>query len=583
MTDFDPIAPTDSGLPQDDGPPAPVRFAGRPPAVVWRVVSIPFLLFATVSILSLASYHSADVPWVCAPPTPVAVNWMGRAGAFLGYALLLTFGLPAFLVPLFAAALGLPMLLGRHVRWRPLWALLLLLDLCALAQHLSEPLASVLASPRFNLAPNAGGGIGCLLAHPQMPVVQWLGAGGATVVYGVLAAVFALLFVGPGFLFRAWAERRERREALLREAEERAIDARSELEADDSSAEEARELAEHRDVLGAPHAAPADDEHLRLLDPLLRGLGAAAENLDRRGELLRRERVAHDAAARLDLRRNGEDLVAHRGELRAVARRVDVRHDVAAVGRADLVEVRRLRHAERRAVRREARAEARRDARRERAAAGRAADEDGRGLRRAEEVLEGVGEGLDAEVPERGVLVDVDLVRAVRQQRLDRGRRVRADRHGEDRLGGLRRQFSRLAEQLQPDRVQRALGGDLRHDRDAAPERLVDAGRGVLDELEDVGGSTRARAAHAAARADGEGAGGVLLDRAEGAERPGGGLVGDLLVVDDDAAHRRNFLSSRRSASASACAAASPSSIVRSARASGGKMRFTCVGEPLRP
>ena len=120
-------------------------------------------------------------------------------------------------------------------------------------------------------------------------------------------------------------------------------------------------------------------------------------------------------------------------------------------------------------------------------------------------------------------------------------------------------------------------------DGDAAPERLVDAGRGVLDELEGVGGAARARAAHAAARADGEGAGGVLLDRAEGAERLGGGLVGDLLVVDDDSAHRRNFLSSRRSASASACAVASPSSIVRSARASGGKMRFTCVGEPLRP
>ena len=144
----------------------------------------------------------------------------------------------------------------------------------------------------------------------------------------------------------------------------------------EASAKGVSEVAEKGEVLGLLDAASGDDEHFGVFDALFGRLLHARDDLDARVERAGRDGAAGNLAVRLAGRRRGEDLVADGGELRPRARRVDVRHDVAAVGRADLVEVGRFGDVELRAVGREAGAEARGDARRERTAVGGAAHKD---------------------------------------------------------------------------------------------------------------------------------------------------------------------------------------------------------------
>ena len=229
MTDYD--SPT-----SDEFLAPPPRSGERPPALVWRFVAVPLIAWSAFALLALASYHAADVPCLHASGSHAVSNWMGLAGACNAYGLLLVFGLPAYAIPVAAAAFGLAMLFGRHLRFRPLWAALLLLNVCALFQYLDAPLAGLLASERLNLAPNAGGGVGALLNHPDMPLAQWIGGAGTAALNVVLALVWLALLAGPRSLFRAWARERERRAEIVAAAEDRAIANRPDLEADDAAA-----------------------------------------------------------------------------------------------------------------------------------------------------------------------------------------------------------------------------------------------------------------------------------------------------------------------------------------------------------
>ena len=210
--------------------------AERPPALVWRLVAVPLIAWAAFSLFALASYHASDVPWLHASGSGAVTNWMGLAGACNAYGLLLVFGLPAYAIPLAAGAFGLAMLFGRHLRFRPLWAALLLLNVCALFQYLDGPLAGLLASERLNLAPNAGGGVGALLNHPDMPLAQWIGEAGAAALNVLLARLRLALLAGPRSLFRAWRRGRHRRAETVAAAEDRAIADRPDLEADEAAA-----------------------------------------------------------------------------------------------------------------------------------------------------------------------------------------------------------------------------------------------------------------------------------------------------------------------------------------------------------
>ena len=282
MTDFD-----SAGGDEFLAPPRPS--AERPPALVWRFVSVPLIAWSAFALLSLASYHAADVPWLHASGSRAVANWMGLAGACNAYGLLLVFGLPAYAIPLAAGAFGFAMLFGRHLRFRPLWAALLLLNVCALFQYLDGPLAGVLASERLNLAPNAGGGVGALLNHPDMPLARWIGAAGTAAVNVLLALVWLALLVGPRSFLRAWRTERDRREAIRREAEDRTIADRPDLEGDDAAAD--RDRAERRAARERDRAereARAEDE--RAAKERARGEARAAKEAERAARREERER-----------------------------------------------------------------------------------------------------------------------------------------------------------------------------------------------------------------------------------------------------------------------------------------------------
>ena len=317
MTEFDPTDPGEPAGPQGGR----AAFAERPPSVIWRfagaLAAIPLSVF---TLLSLVSYDAADIAFLHAPPSAVCLNWMGRAGAHLAWGLLMLFGLPALLVPAFGGILGWMMVTGRHVRWRPLWALLLLLNVCALFQFLNGPLAAHLASESLNLAPNAGGGMGCLLNHDAMPVNRWIGPAGSAVLNAGLAALWLLLFIGPRSLARRWAESRERRRALLEAAEDRAIDGRSELEADDASllraraakrdrrAEEAARREEERETAASEkERLRAEKEAERDRRRAEREAEKAREKEERRAEKERRRAEKEAARAAKRAGRGGDD------------------------------------------------------------------------------------------------------------------------------------------------------------------------------------------------------------------------------------------------------------------------------------
>ncbi len=230
----------DEPIPADDEDGLAAGGAGAgapPPPVLWRFVAVPLLFVSVVALFSLFSYHAADVPALQAPTGRAVSNWMGRLGALLAYGTILFFGLVGFLLPVATGAIAVLMLCGRPLRWRPLWLLGLALALCALAQLPVETFAPLLSSERLNAAPNAGGGVGRLLAAP---VVEWIGRPRAAILFGLVALLFAVMSVGPAGLVGAWRSRRSRRERILEAAEDRALAGATDLDADDQARRDAR-------------------------------------------------------------------------------------------------------------------------------------------------------------------------------------------------------------------------------------------------------------------------------------------------------------------------------------------------------
>ena len=104
------------------------------------------------------------------PPT----NWMGAFGSLNSYLFFSLLGLCAYLIPLFFLFFGGLMASGHRLRYKVLWMLIATISCSVLLQFANGTFLSLLESPRFNLAPNSGGGIGFLLKDKLLP---WLGAG----------------------------------------------------------------------------------------------------------------------------------------------------------------------------------------------------------------------------------------------------------------------------------------------------------------------------------------------------------------------------------------------------------------------
>lgn len=170
----------------------------RPPSIGWRVASVPLIALSVFGILSLASYRSGDIAWVSATDNATVLNWMGALGAWHGYFLFINFGLAAWTLPAWGVMCGFVMLWGKRLRYRAVWMTLASLSLCGLLQFANGFFASVLASERLNIAPNAGGGVGCLIT--DILLEPKLGVAGASTVLGLVLFASVIMLIGPSVI-----------------------------------------------------------------------------------------------------------------------------------------------------------------------------------------------------------------------------------------------------------------------------------------------------------------------------------------------------------------------------------------------
>ena len=312
-------SPSEVAVPAAPAGPAEVRAAPRrppeePPGLAWRLAGPLVALVAVFLFVSLASYHASDVPFLHSPQPAVPHNWMGLAGATVGWALLQVFGLPAFAVPVALFIAGAAMAFGARIGWRPLWAAGLLPCLCALFQRADSLFASLLSDPRFNLGGDAGGGVGWLLHHPGSAGERWIGPAGETALTVIATLAFLVLLVGPRSLAARFRESARRRDEIRRAAEERAFGGTSAVE-DDEDRRDA-ERAERRAAKDAAKAEKAAERERRRAEK-----EAAAAEKEAAAERLRAEREAARAEEKARREAEKEEAKKRREAEKAAARK----------------------------------------------------------------------------------------------------------------------------------------------------------------------------------------------------------------------------------------------------------------------
>ncbi|MGN0844642.1 MAG: DNA translocase FtsK 4TM domain-containing protein [Kiritimatiellia bacterium] len=293
----------------------------EPPSAFWRMAAFVFLLLSIASLLALFSYQATDIPSLCAP-TLTSANWLGRGGAILAYGFLLVFGIPAYILPVLFAWLGLYPIFGKALRWRPLWAVMGLFCICALFECLNDALAGFLRSDALNIAPNAGGCIGYLLNGPGTWMPGWIGARCSAVLYGILLVVSILLLVGPRALAKGWKQWWRRRRELRAEAEENAIDCLTDLEADEKRLKKERKA----------RPAKAEEAFLPTEEPEER---VQEETADEEGEVPESGEPELSASERRKLKREEERQERERLKAEKAAEKARLKAEKAAAKAAE--------------------------------------------------------------------------------------------------------------------------------------------------------------------------------------------------------------------------------------------------------
>lgn len=147
---------------------------------VWGVVLLPLSLFLA---LGLFSYDWKDISLLATPPNQPPNNLIGPVGAWLSFALFLTLGIGAYLVPLWSFVFGgLLLFSGERRLWaRFLWGWLLLLSLVSLVQLHAERWTATCES--LNVVDPGG-----LISHAVTTafLVRWLSRVGTGIVIWVL-------------------------------------------------------------------------------------------------------------------------------------------------------------------------------------------------------------------------------------------------------------------------------------------------------------------------------------------------------------------------------------------------------------
>ena len=207
-----------------------------------------------------------------------------------------------------------------------------------------------------------------------------------------------------------------------------------------------------------------------------------------------------------------------------MARRVDVRHDVSAVGGADLIEIGVFGDVETGAVGSQSGAEAGRRARRQRTSRGCSSDQNRGGTHFPDEIFQNSGIGFDAEILKFRLVIDENFVCAVFENHFRLVPDSIADHEAVDRIVHFRGKLAHLPDQFEGDRMNGAFR-DLRHHGDSAPFFFLDHGQIFFDIFKDVARFFDADAAHAASGVDGK----SVIDQFNGFERAERGKTGFVL------------------------------------------------------
>ena len=207
---------------------------------MWGII---LLTFAVLAALALWSYKWSDIPLLCNPPNNPPENFIGLAGAWTAFLLIMTLGIGASLAPLLAAVLGLMLLVYPRTPFLPrcCWGLLTLLLSTAVLPLLPGVGDSLCL--HWNIQGLSGGLFAWLLTDNFLR--ELLGYTGAAILIGGFLCAALVMFIGRAALTRmahavqtggnlllaryraAQTARRSRLELLEREA--RALARRSEV------------------------------------------------------------------------------------------------------------------------------------------------------------------------------------------------------------------------------------------------------------------------------------------------------------------------------------------------------------------
>ena len=226
----------------------------RPPSVLWRMVAVPIIGYALITLLALFSYDAADISSISAPALGAVRNWMGAFGAWSAYSILLALGTAAPLLPLFFLTIGALLLVGKRIGMRVLWMLLFMLATCALLQFGNDTMQAFLKLERLNIAPNAGGGIGFLLNDRTL--MPWVGKAGTMAVYVTLLTVSTVMIIGPMTIMEYFYTLRVRDVAARRKLE-------TEAEPDEDPAEARQRIREEERVQALQKKKAAKEARLQ--------------------------------------------------------------------------------------------------------------------------------------------------------------------------------------------------------------------------------------------------------------------------------------------------------------------------------
>ena len=277
------------------------EFFAPPPSLLSRWMSLPVFAYSLAALLGLVSYEWTDIASLNSAAT--SANWVGMAGAWNSWLLLLGLGLAAYLMPLFGFAAAALLAMGRRVGWRAAWFALFVVASAGLMQFANSFVAPLLEGGRLNIAPNSGGGIGWLVADSSLKI--WLGPGGAAAILAVALLLALVMMIGPAAISDYFFTLRNRGIEAERQFEEAVAEGESPEEARKrvKEAERQKRLAEKLAATEARDAEKARQQGIRELEKAAKLARKEEErqqrDLEKAEEKARRlaEREARQAAA----------------------------------------------------------------------------------------------------------------------------------------------------------------------------------------------------------------------------------------------------------------------------------------------